>query len=83
MTLLAFAPKASESSSGYGQSYGSSGHRNGGSEYDFYDEEFNGYKKRSGAGIVDGKCCCDSKLNIIELVRKIVKTIFRVYMISR
>ena len=68
LTLLAFAPKASESSSGYGQSYGSSGKRNGGPEYDFYDEEFNGYKKRQGAGIVDGKCSCDSKLIIVKLV---------------
>ena len=54
LTLLAFAPRASASSSGYGQSYGSSGHRNGGPEFDFYDEEF-GYRRRSGAGLVDGK----------------------------
>jgi len=53
LTLLAFAPRASASSSGYGQSYGSSGHRNGGPEFDFYDEEF-GYRRRSGAGLVDG-----------------------------
>jgi len=53
LTLLAFAPRASSSDSGYGQSYGSSGHRNGGPEDDFYDDEFS-YKRRSGAGLVDG-----------------------------
>jgi len=55
LTLLAFAPRASEDS-GYGQSYGSEqqgygGHRNGGPEFDYYDSD---YKKRSGAGLVDG-----------------------------
>jgi len=53
LTLLAFAPRGSSSSSGYGQSYGGDGHRNGGPEYDFYDEEF-GYRRRSGTGLVDG-----------------------------
>jgi len=54
LTLLAFAPKgSSSSSSGYGQSYGSSGHRAGGPEYDFYEDEFS-YRRRSGSGLVDG-----------------------------
>jgi len=54
LTLLAFAPRgSSSSSSGYGQSYGSSGHRNGGPENDFYEDEFS-YRRRSGSGLVDG-----------------------------
>jgi len=54
LALLAFAPRGSSSSSGYGQSYGSSGHRQGGPEYDFYEDEFGGYNRRSGSGLVDG-----------------------------
>jgi len=54
LTLLAFAPRASGGSTGYGQSYGSSGHRNGGPEFEYYDDDFNNYNRRSGAGLVDG-----------------------------
>ena len=51
LALLAFAPRAS-TSGGYGNSYG----QRQGDEFEYYDDF--GYKRRSGAEMVDGKLEC-------------------------
>jgi len=49
LALLAFAPRASTTSGGYGQSSNGYGQR-GSHDYDYYDDS---YRRRSGSGVVD------------------------------